>query len=415
MKKRIIISRLLDKYENSKHLFDPGISNRRVMLRIGPGKKELPEYDYENASIRDAFNDAARSLETEGLVKIEWVQNRPVLTCISLNLERVMGCYRLIDRIHPKERALRVASLIEESLSDISTDWILAWKNDICTDSLKEYKTPSYCKSDFSSLIDLLKAFSTYDALHGETITMRAFSNRCYQDTKYFERNVRELFLRIAQKYNAAFSRTCEQEELGMRDQLAYLGIYARPELYELAGAAIIHTKTGIIDLRAASPYGIAVPSTAIDSITSIDLSRAKKVTFIENKTNYDEYILSELHADELAIYHGGFLSPQKKKLFTIIGTEIPEACSVSFWADIDLGGFQMYEQLVKIIPHVKPMRMTAQDVTTHYCQGLARSADYLNYLQNSRFNQEESPFKETVEKILEYGVTIEQEIFLLY
>ena len=415
MIKNIIISRLLDKYENSKHLFKPGSSTRRVMLKIGPDKKELPGYSYQDASIRDAYNDAARYLEAEGLVRIEWVQNRPVLSCISLNLERVMDCYRLIDRIHPKERALRIASLIEENLPNVSINWILAWKNDVCTDALQEYKIPSYCKGDFSSISDLLKALSTYDALHGETITMRAFSSRCYQDTKYFERNVRELFLRIAQKYNDTFSRLCDQEELGVREQLAYLGIYARPELYELAGAATIYTKTGRIDLHAAGPYGIAMPSTAIDSITSIDLSGAKKVTFIENKTNYDEYILSEMQSDELAVYHGGFLSPQKKKLFKIIGIAIHEACSISFWADIDLGGFQMYEQLKKIVSNVRPMRMTAQDVTAHYRQGLVRSADYLDCLRNSPFSQEESPFKDTVKQILEYGVTIEQETFLLY
>lgn len=35
----IILSRLLDKFENSKHLSDPGTSHRRVMLRVE--KKEL--------------------------------------------------------------------------------------------------------------------------------------------------------------------------------------------------------------------------------------------------------------------------------------------------------------------------------------------------------------------------------------
>ena len=37
----VILSRLLDKFENSKHLSDPGTSHRRVMLRVE--KKELPE------------------------------------------------------------------------------------------------------------------------------------------------------------------------------------------------------------------------------------------------------------------------------------------------------------------------------------------------------------------------------------
>ena len=61
------------------------------------------------------------------------------------------------------------------------------------------YSVPSYCKDDISALEDLLKAMASYDAMHGESTTMRVFSGKCYQDTKYFERNVRDLFLHIAQ------------------------------------------------------------------------------------------------------------------------------------------------------------------------------------------------------------------------
>lgn len=38
----IILNRLLDKYENSKHLLAPGTSTRRVMLKVE--KKDFPEY-----------------------------------------------------------------------------------------------------------------------------------------------------------------------------------------------------------------------------------------------------------------------------------------------------------------------------------------------------------------------------------
>ena len=67
---RVILNRLLDKYENSKHLFQPGISARRVMLRID--RKELPEYDYQDPSVRDAYNAAAVELERQSLVRLEW-------------------------------------------------------------------------------------------------------------------------------------------------------------------------------------------------------------------------------------------------------------------------------------------------------------------------------------------------------
>ena len=45
---QVILNRLLDKFENSKHLSEPNTSRRRVMLRID--KRELPEYQYEDAS-----------------------------------------------------------------------------------------------------------------------------------------------------------------------------------------------------------------------------------------------------------------------------------------------------------------------------------------------------------------------------
>lgn len=51
---QVILNRLLDRFENSKHLSAPNTSARRVMLRID--KKELPEYNYESAPARDAYN-----------------------------------------------------------------------------------------------------------------------------------------------------------------------------------------------------------------------------------------------------------------------------------------------------------------------------------------------------------------------
>ena len=51
---QVILNRLLDKFENSKHLSEPNTSRRRVMLRID--KRELPEYQYEDAVVRDAYN-----------------------------------------------------------------------------------------------------------------------------------------------------------------------------------------------------------------------------------------------------------------------------------------------------------------------------------------------------------------------
>ena len=411
MKRSIILSRLLDKYENSKHLLEPGKSTRRVMLRIE--KKELPEYNYQEASVRDAFNQAAQELQKDHLVTLEWVTGRQVLSAIILNLDRVNECYHSVGRKHPKEQAIIVAQMVEKELSYISVPWIIRWRNELCEKAKNAFHVPAYCKRDTVFLSKLLIALAVYDSLHGNSITMRTFSCQCYNDSKCFEQEIRGEFLRIAQKYCYELSELCEREEIGVRDKLAYLGIYARPEIYELSGNFSLETAGGIINAGALMPYGIALPSTAIDAITSVNLKNIGKIVFIENKTNYDEYVLSEIADNELVVYHGGFLSPQKRKLISKIACSIPNGTPVFFWADIDLGGFQMFVHLQQLIPELQPMRMAGEDVVAYHEIGLSRSADYLKKLSTALEKKEYPMFEDAIKRIIEFGVTIEQEVFL--
>lgn len=406
----IILNRLLDKFENSKHLSDPGTSHRRVMLRVD--KKELPEYRYEDATTRDAYNEAARMLEAKQMVQLEWVKGRPLLSAVVLNLEQVILCYTELGRVHPKTRANHIATLIDSSLEGVSVPWIIAWKEDICSEAVEHLKIPNFCKSDDTLLHDLLRSFQEYATLPG-SITMRAFSIKCFSDTKYFERNIRDLFLRIARKYDNALALACEENNLGEKEQLAFLGIYARPEHYELAGNCLIRTQQGELDLNASGRCGLVLPSTLIDSITEIEMSSIDCITFIENKTNYDEYIASEKQSGELVIYHGGFLSPQKRQLFTLIANGADETSTIRFWADIDKGGFQMFQQLQELIPTARPMRMSGEFVDKFHEHGLVRSKEYLSALKTDLNNGKHLLFKDAIEKILNFGVTIEQEAFL--
>ena len=406
----IILNRLLDKYENSKHLSEPGTSLRRIMLRVV--KKEFPEYDYEDAAIRDAYNAAALELESQQLVHLEWVKGRPLLSAIVLNLNQVMWGYDLAGRVHPRVRATHVASLVSDSLEGVVVPWIAAWRDEICTEAQEHMEVPSFCKDDDYLLKALLYSFQEYAALSG-SITMRAFSSKCFHDTKYFERNVRETFLRIARKYDTGLAQSCEESELGEREQLAFLGIYARPELYELAGNCTIQTHQGNIYIGAAAPHGLALPSTLVDTIAGIDLRSIQCVTFIENKTNYDEYLISERQPEELVIFHGGFLSPQKRKLFALIGDAASASIKVQFWADIDMGGFRMFEHLQSLIPHLQPMRMSGNFVEKYHQNGLARPEKYLSKLKTDMQDGAYPLFVDAINEILKYGVTIEQEIFL--
>lgn len=411
MERRIILSRLLDKYESSKHLLQPGVSSRRVMLRID--RKELPEYKYdEGSAIRDAYNDAAVSLEKDGLVSVEWA--RPGrMSVIALRLPSLDEAYRRCGRQHPRDRADAVIALLERKLPKPSSDWIASWKREVCETACCTYKVPSFCRDDLSPLERLAAAFCVYDSLSGAPISMRAFSIACFQDSKIFERECRDEFLRIAEKYDVELNETCRQRDLSQREKLAFLGIYARPELFELSGSCKIKTPDGVIDLAAAGEFGIGLPGTMTDSVFCFDLTGIHRITLIENKTNYDEYLLSKKAADELVLYHGGFLSPQKKKLYEKLSLAVHDGTVVVFWADIDWGGFRMFEKLQAIFPGLAPMRMGADDVAKYHASGKPRGADYLAQLEDCLREKKYPLFSEAIAQILTYGVTIEQEIFL--
>ena len=414
MERSVILNHLIDKYESSKHLIEPGSSNRRVMIRTDKKKSEFPEYDFETAAVRDAFNSAADTLEREGLISVEWLPGRKVILKISLNFDKISESYEFLGRKHPKEKVKDVISILDSELTHVTPPWIASWRNNVVAAAQNEYRVPNYCKGDLSFFQGLTKSLDIYSRLDGEPITMRSFSIRCFHDSKRFEREFQEEFLRIARLYNSELSDACVENNLGIKEQLAYLGIYARPELYELSGKCSIITDTSVLQLDTLYPQGIALPSTITDRICGIELGTVHKVVFIENKTNYDEYLTSEICSDELVIYHGGFLSPQKRRFLKNLLYAISDKTPMFFWADIDLGGFQMFMSLQQLFPKLMPMRMAADDVIKYHDYGLNRPEEYLIHLDDLMHSERYVIFRDTVREILKYKVTIEQEVFLL-
>jgi hypothetical protein len=95
-------------------------------------------------------------------------------------------------------------------------------------------------------------------------------------------------------------------------------------------------------------------------------------------------------------------------KLFESMSPDI----EVSFWADIDLGGFQMFSRLQRLFPELQPMRMSADDVAQYAPYGLARDASYLERLHTALDRREFPLFENSIRMILRHGVTIEQEVY---
>ena len=72
-----------------------------------------------------------------------------------------------------------------------------------------------------------------------------------------------------------------------------------------------------------------------------------------------------------------------------------------------------MFAHLQQLIPELQPMRMTGEDVVAYHETGLSRSVDYLEKLRAALEKAEYPLFENAIKCIIEYGVTIEQEVLL--
>lgn len=185
----MILTRLLDKYENSKHLMQPGASNRRVMLQTD--KKDLPEYDWERAAVRDQYNLAAQELERKGLVTLEWNKGLPIFKKVILNLDQVERAYQEIGSRHPRRAAEEAYDAIWGALPAVQTPWIAAWRDDVCRELREKWKLPGVCTKGEEYLRDFLRVLTYYDGMGETYTTVRSLSSKCFHNSKRFEGNWR--------------------------------------------------------------------------------------------------------------------------------------------------------------------------------------------------------------------------------
>ena len=420
MQQDIILNRLLNKFENSQHSRELGSSNKSVRLRIQ--YKELPEYNYEDAATRDGFNKAAKALESMGLVVISWGVGDSVMGSISLVLEQaaVEKTYMLTNRVHPLKIARQLLRMLEETLPSPRTQWIEQWRDFIVSEIEKRGMSAFFARN-MSFANDFIKMLAQYDSLRGASTTIRAFSISCFNDSKRFENEFASKLISAAGKFNTDLGDAKNRGEVGARELLALLGIYSQPEVYHISGKCKIVMKNGVCDLCPMSPYGIALSEHSLANIQSISLAGIDRILFIENLTNYNEYLRNEISETELVIYHGGFFSPRKKQLLELLAKSVTSGelhtdlkqIEINFWGDIDFGGFQMFYRLQSIFPTLQPLRMASIDIDRFAEQGLKRDEKYLARLRLAHENNDFPAFSEAIERILFYGVTIEQEAFL--
>lgn len=330
-----------------------------------------------------------------------------------MNLNSLEDAYQYIGRQTTQQKINQFVSVFSEAHEKARSEWVSCYLSEQLTHMQSTMRMPPLCKKGIEYIGNLLRALLECDTLT-EDITMRAFSIRCYNDSKTFEKVFRDDFLSICNQYHPALY-VASGEALSWQEQLQLLGIYVWPENYEFAGAIKIWVGNEECNLSGLGSMGIALPSyTANNTTLRFGLDTVDKVLFIENRTCYDEYILKHRKPNELVIFHGGLSGTEKRKFFSKLYMATKKGTHFCFWGDIDLGGFSMFTKLAQIIPELKPWKMDASTFELYKAKGLVRKPEYISKVNEHMKASTYSLFSDALGKILEHKVTIEQEVELM-
>lgn len=409
-----LLEDLMKKYEKSKHFRSPNQSNRRVFLSKEKG--EMKGYCWESEVSKELFIEEALFLEKEQVILILWEKPQQVLSQVTLNLAQVEKAYGLLEKIPPWQEVEGAGAFLRDALGDLNLPWLLEWKERLLLEMEQTWKLPSFLQKgeaygkNFCALLCAFDGFSTH-LCHG--MTLRSFSIKVFHHSKVLEQQYLPEFIKLLKEYHPEVSALWKDASLSEKEILQMVGITPRGEMFSLSGNLRLEFSKGTLEIAAVGGSGLALTGESCGELKKIHLDGVKELYFIENKTNYEDFVWRK-EEHQAVIYHGGFFSPSKGKFFQKISDDLEktEEVKVFFWGDIDLGGFRMFQRLQGIFPSLMPYKMGEEEVGTFAKFGLPRSVEYLEKLKEK---QGEFPlFQGAIEEILKHEVTIEQEVLLM-
>lgn len=410
---KVILSKLLKKYSDSKSFITGEERRRPVILKFD--SSSFPQYNYEDYEIKERFYIAVKNLEQQDLIFVNYRKGVfHLIEEVRLNTDNVNRAYNYIGEVPLIDKIENVKLRLKKSLNICSIDWLKSFFEIEIEKLDKRNKLLGLWKNDIRFIDEVLIALDSLSKSINSPITQRVFSIKCYHNSKHFERVIQKDIVQIIKNNEPTIKEMLETEtEISDRAVLAQVGIILRAEVFEFCGNITFETTHGICDFSALK-NGACIRSETVNEIKNIYFDKAiNKIVFIENKTNYDEYILKDKSNNELVIYHGGFYSPQKASFFKTIKNFMPENINCVFWSDIDYGGFKMFTRLKEIFDCLQPIYMDKCTYTKYYQYGLEHSDKYFENLSKLLDDKNYEIFYDVIKEILIHKKTVEQEVLL--
>lgn len=389
---------LLDKYEMSKSSVTE--CNRRIILKA----REIREYNIEDYETKKICHDVLKSLKEDDIVDYSWEkhENGNILKEVWLNKTNVDKAYLEVERKPQKE----INAILKEILQNtkFKQEWIEEYRKDMINYIDDKHRNSVLFPKEFAE--DILKVLNEID--NGQENLKRVLSIKCFGDSKYFEKNIENVIIKIIKKYLLANEI---QEEYSNDDILLEVGISKYPEVIEFCGDLEYIIQGVKIECKKET-LGSYINSYDIENMKELRIKNANKVIFIENKANYVDYIYNKKAENELVIYHGGMYSPIKGKFFKKV-YDTQKQSKFYHWSDIDIGGFRIFARLRKIIPELQPYKMDTESFYSKQKYWKKMNSEYIKKLLDLRNNSEYEIFYDVIDNMIENVSKLEQEAFI--
>ena len=387
---KILLNKLLDKYESSK-LSKGGTAVSRS-IKLTPKDDVLSSYTASDSYKYADENDAIiKRLEAKGFIKAEW--NYDTFKSLTLNIANVDSIYDYLNRDKPSDELNRIKKVLKEYKFDgFINDFI-----DYVSDYIKtKYDYPKSYFVDSKQLKLLLDIFTQLLKLE-EDMKKRDFSVKYLGDSKLFE-SVQGKVIKIIKDFD---SNSYDSDE----EVLAAYNIVKNTSYAIVKNKLIFKLNDCIIDLDKLG-FEYLLSDEMIRSLEIID-SNVTKVITVENLTSF--YALDDKEA--VIVYLAGFHNHTKQELLKKIYSKYLNAEYLHF-SDIDAGGFWIYQKLKEKtgIPFI-PYRMSVKELIDNKDNLKKLTENDKKRLNKMLLDSRFKVFKDTIKYMLDNNVKLEQEI----
>lgn len=400
-----LLNDLLDKYERSGHFRGENI-NRSVTKLFD--QKTYPDYHSGYAPL---INEAAKLLEQEGVLQIEWVRYKSnhLIKRVTLNLEQVLKAYELVKRVPKHDTLQTTREKLEILKRAIFTDWIQKFIDQSLVEIDEKFRIPQIIRVDNAVFDSLLLSLRGIQDKGSQEISERLFSKKYLGNSKIFELHIRKIIIPIARKYLL-------DEDYKMRDEqvLEVLGIEKSAEELSFCGPLVIELKNRKTDFSNLM-YGISIDNRTIRELQIKEL-KVNKIITIENKAVF-KYMVDKNEPDTILVYVAGFHSPTKRIFLKKVRDYLKEQLTpVKYfhWGDLDYGGIQIFYHLKRnVFECLQPLNMDVETFKENlsYCESLGEES--IKLLKKLLKDDAYFEFYPLIKEMINYKLWLEQEALI--